>query len=99
MNLNPDLIPVPGVLFALVPTGAPDEYRVDMDTGGAGAGIGRVMLRPDGTWGVWVGQEPCGYAENAEAGMWACVRAWLNSPAGTRLLGAGFRDAGRRGTS
>jgi hypothetical protein len=89
--IDPDLLPVPGVLFALVPTGAPDEYRVDMDTRGAGVAIGRVMLRHDGSWGIYTGQQSCGYAEDPEAAMWACIRAWLTGPAGARLVGAGFR--------
>jgi len=89
--VNPDLIPRPGVLFSLAPTSAPDEFWVNMDTHGTGMVIGRVMLRHDGTWQVFLGQETRGYAEGPEAGMWACIRAWMESPAGGRLCGAAFK--------
>jgi hypothetical protein len=90
--VNPDLIPQPGVLFSLAPSTAPDEFWVNMDTHGVGGAIGRVMLRHDGTWQIFLGQAKCGYAENPEAGMWACVRAWMQCPDAARLCGAGFRE-------
>jgi hypothetical protein len=58
---------------------------------GTGMTIGRVTLRHDGTWQVFLGQAKCGYAEDPEAGMWACIRAWMQGTDGARLCGAGFR--------
>jgi hypothetical protein len=80
--MNPDLIPQPGILFHLTPANAPDEFWVNMDTRGCGYVIGRVMLRRDGTWRVYMnpGQEPRGDAKDAECAIWLCVRAWLNGP-------------------
>lgn len=82
LTMNPDLIPQPGVLFHLAPTGAPDEFWVNLDTRGAGHVIGRVMLRHDGTCRVYVGrtQELIGDTPDAESGMWVCIRAWMNGP-------------------
>jgi hypothetical protein len=90
-SANPDLIPQPGVVFSLATTGSPDEYWVEMNTHGAGTVIGRVMLRHDGTWQAFLRQATCGYAEDPEAGMWACIRAYMKSPADAQLCGAGFR--------
>jgi hypothetical protein len=40
------------------------------------------MLRRDETWQVFLGQVKCGHAEDAEAGMWACVCAWMRALTG-----------------
>ena len=61
--MNPELIPRPGVLFWLTPTKSPDEFWVNLDTHGCGYAIGRVMLRHDGTWQVFLGADTHGYAQ------------------------------------
>jgi hypothetical protein len=78
--MNPDLIPQPGVLFHLTPSGTQGESWVNLDTRGTGFVIGRVTRNADGTWCAWSGDEPCGDAQDADRAMWICLRAYLNRP-------------------
>ncbi|MFJ9901193.1 hypothetical protein ACIQPR_48635 [Streptomyces sp. NPDC091280] len=74
-EIQPSLIPEPGVLVSLMPL--PDgDFLVDMNTWGAGSGIGYLQRRDDGRYDVRVGHKSIGTALKPETGMWACFKAY-----------------------
>ncbi|MGP3950834.1 hypothetical protein [Streptomyces sp. 7N604] len=83
-TLCPSLIPDPGVLYSLLKT--TDGYLVDLDTRGAGSGVGYLQQRDDGTYSVREGHQEIGRAATPEAGMWAMIRHHTGSKRYARLL-------------
>ncbi|MFD9868526.1 hypothetical protein ACFXI8_27155 [Streptomyces niveus] len=72
-EIQPSLIPQHGVLVSLMPM--PDgDFLVDMNTRGAGSGIGYLQRRDDGRYNVRIGSRAIGIAAAPEAGMWATLR-------------------------
>ncbi|MEV6400841.1 hypothetical protein AB0M39_39720 [Streptomyces sp. NPDC051907] len=81
---HPSLIPVPGVLFSL--TNMPDGYLVDMNTRGAGSGIGYLRQLDDGAYSVRLGRIEVGRATTPEAGLWTVIQLHTGSKRYARLL-------------
>ncbi|WP_405749317.1 hypothetical protein OG232_04315 [Streptomyces sp. NBC_01411] len=73
--LHPSLIPEYGLLVSLLPM-AHGDFLVDLDTRGAGSGIGYLQQRDDGRYDVRVGARSIGIAERPETGMWVCLQAF-----------------------
>ncbi|UXX93943.1 hypothetical protein N7U49_21275 [Streptomyces sp. AD2-2] len=81
-EVQPSLIPTPGVLISLLPM--PDgDYLVDCNTHGAGSGIGYLQKRDDGRYDVRMGHRSVGSADSPETGMWACFKLHT----GTKIYG------------
>ncbi|MGW0536326.1 hypothetical protein [Streptomyces sp. NPDC003032] len=72
-SLNPELLPEHGVLISLEPINDGD-FIVDLNTRGAGSGIGYLHQRDDGRFDVRVGHISVGTADKPETGMWACLK-------------------------
>ncbi|MFC9505473.1 hypothetical protein [Streptomyces sp. NPDC057002] len=86
--MNPDLIPVPGVLVSLQPL-KDEGYLVDLNTRGAGTGIGYLANRDDGRVDVRLGTMSIGIADKPETGMWAVLKAYTGDKFYDKLV-AGF---------
>ncbi|MFV0135564.1 hypothetical protein ACLGIH_20470 [Streptomyces sp. HMX87] len=82
-QVQPSLIPAPGALFSLLPMKDSGDFLVDLNTWGAGSGIGYLQQRDDGRFDVRVGAKSLGIAPSPETGMWACLQAHT----GTKLYG------------
>ncbi|KOT51139.1 MULTISPECIES: hypothetical protein [Streptomyces] len=72
-QVQPSLIPEHGVLVSLEPINDGD-FLVDLNTRGAGSGIGYLQQRDDGRYDVRVGHTSVGIAPSPEIGMWACFK-------------------------
>ncbi|AZM47856.1 hypothetical protein DMB38_20525 [Streptomyces sp. WAC 06738] len=70
--LNPELLPKHGVLISLEPING-DDFLVDLNTRGAGSGIGYLQQRDDGTYDTRLGSIHVGIATTPEAGLWAVM--------------------------
>ncbi|MET9360448.1 hypothetical protein ABZX93_06020 [Streptomyces sp. NPDC006632] len=71
-EVQPSLIPEHGVLISLAPINDGD-FLVDLNTRGAGSGIGYLQQRDDGTYDTRLGSIHVGIATTPEAGMWAII--------------------------
>ncbi|MFF8283285.1 hypothetical protein ACF06W_11250 [Streptomyces albus] len=76
--LNPELLPKHGVLISLEPING-NDFLVDLNTRGAGSGIGYLQQRDDGRYDVRVGHKSIGIAPMAETGMWACLQGYTGT--------------------
>ncbi|MET8681986.1 hypothetical protein ABZW18_31520 [Streptomyces sp. NPDC004647] len=88
---HPSLIPAPGVLFSLLKFA--DGYLVEMNTRGAGAGVGFLQQLEDGTFSVRLGHKEVGRADHPETGLWAVVHLHSGSKRYGRLV-KGFEPIG-----
>ncbi|UQA91355.1 hypothetical protein [Streptomyces halobius] len=73
-EVQPSLIPAPGVLVSLMPL-KDGDFLVDFNTQGCGSGIGYLQKRDDGRYDVRMGHKSIGIAPKPETGMWACLQA------------------------
>ncbi|MFK0154099.1 hypothetical protein ACIQVK_18760 [Streptomyces sp. NPDC090493] len=73
-EILPSLIPEHGVLVSLMQL-RDGDFLVDMNTWGAGSGIGYLQRRDDGRYDVRMGHKSLGIAQKPETGMWACFKA------------------------
>ncbi|MFD7537450.1 hypothetical protein [Streptomyces sp. NPDC059819] len=71
-SLNPELLPAHGVLISLEPING-NDFFVDLNTRGAGTGIGYLQQRDDGSYDTRLGSIHVGIAASPEAGMWAVL--------------------------
>lgn len=85
-EIMPSLIPEHGVLVSLMPMGDSGDFLVDMNTWGAGSGIGYLQRRDDGRFDVRVGHKSIGIAPKPETGMWACLQAHTGTKRYSRLV-------------
>lgn len=91
MSVIPSLIPAPGVLFSLV--ARKDGFIVDMNTQGAGVGIGFLKRRADDRYELSIGPKKLGTCQRPETGMWACLKAHTVTRSYARYIG-GFNCYG-----
>ncbi|PNE43391.1 hypothetical protein [Streptomyces noursei] len=84
--LNPDLLPKSGVLVSLMPMKDSGDFLVNLDTRGAGTGIGYLQQRDDGRFDVRVGHKSIGIAPKPETGMWACFKDHTSTKFYERLV-------------
>lgn len=73
-DVQPSLIPAPGVLVSLLPMKDSGDFLVDCNTHGSGSGIGYLQQRDDDRYDVRVGCKSLGIAERPETGMWVCLQ-------------------------
>jgi hypothetical protein len=86
--VQPSLIPPHGVLVSLMPMKDSGDYLVDLNTQGAGSGIGYLQQLDDGRYDVRMGMKSIGTAPRPETGMWACLQAHT----GTKRYGQLTKD-------
>lgn len=84
-QIRPSLIPVPGVLYTLLPLKGGD-FLVDANTRGTGHGIGHLQQRDDGRYDVRLHTRSIGIADTPETGLYACLQAHTGSKFYARLL-------------
>lgn len=84
-EIQPSLIPEHAALVSLLPM-AGGDFLVDLNTRGAGTGIGYLQRRDDARYAVRVGSKEIGIASTPEAGMWATLQDHTGSKTYARLI-------------